>query len=148
MIVAAGGTVRPGLGGLRVAIRQVQGFRFSYDGAAMNKNTAVLLLTLALSPLLHAQANVDPAAAQALMRQNNCTRCHAVDKEKEGPPFSKVAGKYRGKSDAEDKLVHHLTSGGKAKFADGHEEDHKVIKTAPANDMAQVKNLVQWILSH
>src|ERR1019366_6968444 len=47
---------------------------------------------------------------------------------------------------AEAKLIHHITSGEKAKFPDGHEEDHKIVKTDPPNDMAQIKNLVDWIL--
>ena len=49
--------------------------------------------------------------------------------------------------DAEAKLVTHLTTGEKAKFPDGHEEEHKIVKTSPPKDNAQVKNLVQWILA-
>ena len=37
-----------------------------------------------------------------------------------------------------------ITTGEKAKFPDGHEEDHKIIKT---KDMNEIKNLVNWILS-
>jgi cytochrome c len=89
----------------------------------------------------------DAEAARALARQNNCFKCHAIEKKKDGPAWKDVAEKYRGKADAEEHLVHHLTSGEKAKFPDGHEEDHKIIKTDPANDTAQIKNLVDWILS-
>jgi cytochrome c len=92
----------------------------------------------------HSFAAVDVDAAKGLARQNSCFKCHSVDKEKDGPTFIKVAAKYKGKADAEAKLVHHLTSGEKAKFPDGHEEDHKVIQT---KDMAAIKNLVNWILS-
>jgi cytochrome c len=90
---------------------------------------------------------VDADAALALARQNNCLKCHAIDKDKDGPSYKKVAEKYKGKSDAEAKLINHLTSGEKAKFPDGHEEEHKIVKTSPPKDMAQIKNLVQWILS-
>jgi cytochrome c len=44
-------------------------------------------------------------------------------------------------------LITHVTSGEKAKFPDGHEEEHKIVKTSPPKDMAQIKNLVDWILS-
>ena len=99
-------------------------------------------VTLAFS--LNASAAVDVEAAKALARENNCFKCHGVDKEKDGPSYKKVAEKYRGKDGAEEKLIHHITSGEKAKFPDGHEEDHKVIKT---KDAGEIKNLVGWILS-
>ena len=102
-------------------------------------------LTLALCSL-SAQA-VDADAAKALARQNNCLKCHAIDKDKDGPSFKKVAEKYKGKADAEKRLIDHVTSGEKAKFPDGHEEEHKIVKTSPPKDMEQVKNLVQWVLA-
>jgi cytochrome c len=92
-------------------------------------------------------AAVDAEAAKNLAKQNNCFKCHAVDKDKDGPSYKKVAEKFKGKADAEAKLVNHITSGEKAKFADGHEEEHKIVKTSPPKDMEQVKNLVQWILA-
>ena len=94
-----------------------------------------------------ANAAPDAEAAKALAKQNNCFKCHAIDKDKDGPSYHSVAEKYKGKPNAEAKLVNHLTSGEKAKFPDGHEEEHKVVKTSPPKDMDQVKNLVQWILA-
>ena len=96
------------------------------------------------TPAAHA---VDADAALALARQNNCLKCHAVDKDKDGPSYKKVAEKYKGKANAEARLVEHITSGEKAKFPDGHEEEHKIVKTNPPKDMAQIRNLVQWILA-
>ncbi len=96
------------------------------------------------APLVYA---ADEEAAKALARQNNCFKCHSVEKEKDGPAWKKVAEKYRGKADAEAHLINHVTSGEKAKFPDGHEEEHKIVKTSPPKDMAQIKNLVDWILS-
>jgi cytochrome c len=90
---------------------------------------------------------VDADAALALARQNNCLKCHAIDKDKDGPAYKKVAAKYKGKPNAETRLIEHITSGEKAKFPDGHEEEHKVVKTSPPKDMAQIKNLVEWILA-
>ncbi len=93
---------------------------------------------------VNASAAVDVDAAKTLARENNCFKCHGVDKEKDGPSYKKVAEKYRGKAGAEERLITHITSGEKAKFPDGHEEEHKVIKT---KDMDQIRNLVNWILS-
>ncbi len=76
-----------------------------------------------------------------------CFDCHAINKQKDGPPYAKVAAKYRGKANAEARLIEHITSGEKAKFPDGHEEDHKIVKTSPPKDMEQIRNLVQWILA-
>ncbi len=86
----------------------------------------------------------DEEAARALARQSNCFKCHAVDKKKEAPAWREVAKKYKGKADAEAKLTHHITSGEKVKFEDGHEEEHKIVAS---KDPAQIKNLVDWILS-
>ena len=102
-------------------------------------------IVLVLSATARADADVD--AAKALARQNNCFKCHSVEKEKDGPAWKKVAEKYKGKADAEDRLVQHLTTGEKAKFPDGHEEEHKIIQTSPPKDMQQIKNLIDWILS-
>jgi cytochrome c len=114
----------------------------------MNTLRSIFLIggTLFAAALSAAQAYaaVDAAAAESLARQNGCLKCHAVDKKKDGPAYREVAAKYKGKADAEERLIHHITSGEKAKFPDGHEEEHKIIKT---KDPVQMKNLVQWILS-
>jgi cytochrome c len=89
-------------------------------------------------------AAADADAAQKLARQSNCFRCHAVDKKKDGPAWHDVAAEFKGKPDAEQRLITHITSGEKAKFPDGHEEDHPIVKS---KDPAQVKNLIDWILS-
>lgn len=101
--------------------------------------------TCALSIAINSDAlAADAAAAQALARQSNCFKCHAVDKKKEAPAWKEVAAKYKGKADAEAKLIKHITSGPKVKFEDGHEEDHPVVKSKNPDD---VKNLVDWLLS-
>jgi cytochrome c len=111
------------------------------------KRTTLLAAITALSvaaPLVQA---VDADAAKALARQNNCFKCHSIERDKEGPAYKKVAEKFRDKPDAEARLIEHVTSGEKAKFPDGHEEEHKIVVTSPPKDMEQIKNLVQWILS-
>ncbi len=105
-----------------------------------------LLAITCVFSLSHPVLAVDAEAAKTLARQNGCFKCHAVDKKKDGPTYKEVADKYRGKpiAKSEERLITHITTGEKAKFPDGHEEDHKIIKT---KDMEQIKNLVNWILS-
>ncbi len=111
-----------------------------------NISVKILLLCGLLGGMCAANASaaVDVDAAKTLGRQNNCFKCHGTEKDKDGPSFKKVGEKYRGKADAEKSLVDHLTHGKKVKFPDGHEEEHRIIKT---KDMAEVSNLVNWILS-
>lgn len=112
-----------------------------------DRTIAGLAIVLGLGFYVSASADVDVEAAKELARQNNCFKCHAVSKDKDGPAYKKVAEKYRGKDNAEARLIEHITSGEKAKFPDGHEEAHKIVKTSPPHDQAQIKNLVDWILS-
>lgn len=86
----------------------------------------------------------DADAAKTLAQDNKCFRCHSIDKEKDGPAWTKISAKFKAESNGQEKLLHHLTSGEIAKFPDGHEEPHKVLKT---DDPAAAKNLVEWILS-
>lgn len=94
-----------------------------------------------------AASAMDVDTAKDLMKQNKCTQCHGMDKDKDGPSFKKVAAKFKGKADGEAKLFEHLTTGPTVKLSDGSEEVHKVVKTSPAKDKAQITNLVQYILS-
>lgn len=98
----------------------------------------------ALAPTSHA---ADMDAAKALARTNNCFKCHALTRDKDGPAWDKVAAKLKGDPAAEEKLIHHLTTAPMVKLADGSMVHHPILKTDPANDPAQLKNLVDWILS-
>ena len=102
-----------------------------------------LAIACGLMTTLAAQAAPDADAAQALMRKSDCFKCHAIDKKKDGPPFKEVAKKYKGKADAEDKLVKHITTAPMVEI-DGKKEEHRQIKTKDAD---QIKNVVDWILS-
>jgi cytochrome c len=115
----------------------------------LSARIAVIAPVIGVAALLFSSAAsaADETAARELARANNCFKCHAISKDKDGPAYHKVAEELRGKPDAQAKLIHHITSGEKAKFPDGHEEDHKIVKTDPPNDMAQIKNLVDWILA-
>lgn len=106
-----------------------------------------LLLSLTVAAGLMAatlaQAAVDADAAQSVLKKNDCLKCHSIDKKKEGPPFKETAKKYKGKADAEDKLTKHITTSPVVEV-DGKKEEHKALKT---KDAAEIKNVVQWILS-
>ena len=89
-------------------------------------------------------AAVDADAAQALAKKSDCMKCHAVDKDKKASSYKAIAAKWKGKPDAEAKLIDSLTKQPKVKLKDGSEEEHKAI---PTKDMNEIKNLIGWILS-
>lgn len=99
---------------------------------------------LALASLTPAHAAVDADAAKALFKENDCTKCHAPDKTKKGPSLKKIAEKYKGKADGQDKLVTNFTTGPKVKLEDGTEEKHKIVES---KDPKVLKNLADWILA-
>jgi len=88
---------------------------------------------------------VDAVAAKKFARHDSCLRCHHVSKKKEGPSYQSIAYKYRGKPEAAEMLVKHITEGkDMVKLSDGHEELHKFDNK---HDPAQIKNLINWILA-
>lgn len=97
---------------------------------------------IAFSAASFAAVNAD--AATALAKKSGCLKCHATDKDKSGPAFQKIAAKWKGKADAEAKLMDSLTKGPKVKLKDGTEEEHKAIDTKDANE---IKNVIGWVLS-
>ena len=102
----------------------------------------LVLLVGCLSVAVSANA-ADGADAELLLEESKCIKCHSVDKKKDGPSFKETAAKYKGKPDAEAKLIKHVTVPSKVKI-DGVEEDHGAVKI---RSEARIKNLVQWILS-
>lgn len=104
---------------------------------------AVAALTLATPGFA-----ADEDAVKALLKKNDCFKCHAIDKTKKGPSYKKISAKYKEKdkaADAESKLIKHMTTSPKVKLEDGTEEEHKIIDT---KDQAELKSVAQWILSH
>jgi len=109
------------------------------------KSINTLLISGLLSfGLVGSAAAVDEEAAKALGKRNDCFKCHAIDKTKKGPSYKKIAEKYKGKADGEEKAIKNMVEGKKVKLEDGTEEDHKIIDT---KDPAELKNLAQWILT-
>lgn len=91
-------------------------------------------------------AQVDEAAVKAMLKRNDCFKCHALDKTKKGPSYKKIAEKLKAKPRAEaDKIViDNVTKGNKVKLEDGSEEEHRIIDTKDPKDF---KALTDWILS-
>ncbi len=104
-----------------------------------------ILLTacVALVPLAVCAQAVDVAAAEKLIEDSKCSKCHSVDKLKDGPAYNKTAAKYKGKADAEAKVYKHITTGPMVEI-DGVKEEHFKIKS---KDEAGIKNVVRYILS-
>jgi cytochrome c len=102
------------------------------------------LLTLALGVSLasmaaHAQ---DANAARALLKKNDCFKCHALDKKKDGPSYKEVASKHKGEAGAADTLFKHMTTSPMVEV-EGKKEEHKQIKGTDQ----EINNLIGWILS-
>ncbi len=101
-----------------------------------------IALAFALNPA--AAHAVNEGAAEDLAKAGKCFRCHSIDKAKKAPSYKRIAAKYKDKPDAEEKLIKHLSGAQKVKVEDGGDEEHE---PPPAKDAADLKNLVQWILS-
>lgn len=86
----------------------------------------------------------DERGAERLAKRSKCFTCHAIDKKKDGPSLMEISEKYKGKADAEDKLYTHLTTNPMVEV-DGEKEEHKSPRT---DDEGEIRNLIQWILSH
>jgi len=83
-----------------------------------------------------------PAMAdEASLKKNNCMACHAVDKKLVGPSYKDVANRYRGQSDAADKLAKKIRAGGSGVWGP---------IPMPANPQvseAEAKKLAEFILN-
>lgn len=71
--------------------------------------------------------------AAELARTKRCTTCHAVDKEKVGPPFRQIAAKYKRDKNAKAALVAKLRAG----------KEHPEVKATDA----ELGTLVDYVLS-
>lgn len=90
---------------------------------------------------------VSPAeakTAQALAKKEGCLKCHDVTEKKEAKTLTEISKKWKTKPDAEEQILHHITSGEKVKLDDGTSEEHKIIKT---KDKGEIQNLINWIRS-
>ena len=70
-------------------------------------------------------------ASEDMVNKAGCTKCHAVDGKKKAPSFKSIAGKYKGKGDAETTIV------------GGFRKEHDDAKAPDAD----VRTMVKWVLS-
>ncbi len=106
--------------------------------------TLCSMATVALAFSATSSAAINEDAAKSLAKKNDCMKCHAIDKDKKATSYKTIAANWKGKADAEAKLIDSLTKSPKVKLKDGTEEEHKAIGT---KDMGDIKNLIAWILS-
>ena len=103
---------------------------------------AMLAVSVAMPAMA---ADDDGGEFKAILKKNDCFKCHAIDKVKKGPSYKKIAAKYKGKeAEGEAKIIKNITTGPKVKLEDGTEEEHKVIDI---KDEAELKKLARWILT-
>ena len=91
-----------------------------------------LIVWTALFATLVAQSAFAQDAAE-LARTKRCTTCHAMDKEKVGPPFRQLAAKYKGNKNAKAALVAKLRTG----------KEHPEVKATDA----ELGTLIDYVLS-
>ena len=75
-------------------------------------------------------------ADQALLNKNACMACYAVDKKLVGPAYKDIANKYRGQSDAADKLAKKIRAGGSGVWGPIPMPPHPQVSEADAKTMA------------
>ena len=73
--------------------------------------------------------------AEDIIAKEKCSKCHTEKTTKKGPSWASVAEKYKGKPEAEAKLVEMLKTGGA--------DDHKVVKASDDD----LKAIVAIVLS-
>jgi len=105
------------------------------------KTFAVSLAGLALLASGAAQAAIDNAKAEALMKKDGCSACHAVDKKVIGPAYVDVAAKYKDDKNAVATLSKKVKEGGSGVWGP--------IPMPPnaATPQADITDLVTWILT-
>jgi len=88
-----------------------------------------------------AQAALDNAAAEAMMKKDGCAACHAIDKRIVGPAYVEVAAKYKGDKDAVAKLSKKVKDGGSGAWGPVPMPPNATV-SAP-----DITDLVTWILT-
>jgi cytochrome c len=108
----------------------------------MKKHAALVsLVGFALVASGAANAALDNAAAEALMKKDGCAACHAINTKIVGPAYVDVAAKYKGDAKAQAMLAKKVKDGGVGVWGQ--------IPMPPnaAVPQADIDNLVAWILT-
>ena len=78
----------------------------------------------------------DAQASADLTRKYNCVACHAESTKKVGPSYKDVADKYRGQSEAADKLAKKIRTGGAGVWGQMPMPPHPQVPDSDAKAMA------------
>ncbi|MCC7327906.1 MAG: c-type cytochrome [Burkholderiales bacterium] len=105
------------------------------------KALALSIAGLALFASGTANAVLDKAKAEAMMKKDGCAACHGVDKKIIGPSYVDVAAKYKNDKNAVATLSKKVKEGGSGVWGP--------IPMPPntATSQADITELVTWILS-
>lgn len=90
-----------------------------------------------MSAVLAAQ----PDAGEKLVKENDCSSCHAADRELVGPSYAAIAKRYASQPTAAAKLSARIREGGSGSWGD--------VAMTPHPDLtdAQAQQMLAWILS-
>jgi cytochrome c len=90
-----------------------------------------------------ANAALDDAKAQDLMKSGGCSVCHSVDKKLIGPAYKDVSLKHKGEADAVAKLEKAVRTGSKDVYG-----KIPMPPTAPAKiSDGDLHDLLEWVLT-
>ena len=100
-----------------------------------------------VGPTRGADTNAKPGAdpgqtpVSELAKRKACLSCHGTDKKIVGPSFKEVAARYKGRPDAENRLVEKLRVGSSGTWGPN--------PMPPNPDLAEAdaRRLIQWVLS-
>ena len=101
-------------------------------------------MRLALSVLMLSASTLASAADDEgleIARKNACLACHAVEKAVVGPAFQSIAQKYKGDTDAPEKIEQSIRKGSQGKWGSIAMPPNATLKD---NDL---HSLSGWILS-
>jgi cytochrome c len=87
------------------------------------------------------KGNPQEESGETLIKQGDCTSCHALDRKVVGPSYSDVAKRYAGQSDAVEKLSRRIREGGAGSWGDVPMTPH------PSLTDKQLSEIAKWILS-
>jgi cytochrome c len=105
---------------------------------------AAVLLALGLALPLPGASTEETQPDEAMIElawDSGCFNCHDIDEPLRGPPWRKVAARYRGDDEAFDRLVPKVIAGGGGVWGDDVMSPNRRV---PEED---VRALVKWLLT-
>jgi cytochrome c len=96
-------------------------------------NQGVIMKTVIMSLIF---ITVPAWADNALLQKNNCLACHNVNQTVVGPAFKDIANRYRGQTDAPDRLAKKIRAGGAGVWGSMPMPAHPQVAEADAKKLA------------